>query len=90
MCFKMYVKIFKIILFKKPRQDRGKGKKKETQNNCVHAQLGQVLDNKIQKDQKNSTITSEDLGAKSWVLEEKAGYCACPLHSTLPRGGQTT
>ena len=41
-------------------------------------QLGQIMD-KIQKDQQNPTAISEELGAK-------AGYCACPLHTTLPKG----
>ena len=30
-----------------------------TKNNCMHAQLGQIIDRKIQKDQKNPTTTSE-------------------------------
>ena len=33
---------------------------------------------KVQKDQRNPTPTSEEPGAK-------VGYCACPLH-TLPKG----
>ena len=50
-------------------------------NNCVHAQLGQIMNKKIQKDQKNTQMaTSEDLGEKM-VSGAKAGYCECPLHS---------
>ena len=48
-------------------------------------QLGQILDNKIQEDQKNPTATSEELGAKAGV-GRKAGYCTCLLHKTPPKG----
>ena len=55
-----------------------------TKNNCTHAQLGQIMDKKIQKDKnKKPTATSEEPGAK-------AGYCACPLHTVPRKGGQTT
>ena len=51
-----------------------------TKNNCTHAQLGQIMDKKIQKDKnKKPTATSEEPGAK-------AGYCACPLHTPPPKG----
>lgn len=39
-------------------------------NNRVHGQLGQILDNRIQKKQ-NPNATCED-------LEAKAGYVPCP------------
>ena len=40
-----------------------------TKNNCVHGRLGQIMDNKIQKDPKNPTAASEEAGAKPgcWV-----------------------
>ena len=59
-------------------------------NNCMHAQLGQIMNKKIQKRPKKPQMaTSEDLGEKK-VSGAKAGYCECPLHSTPQRGGQTT
>ena len=51
----------------------------KTKNNCLHAELGQILDGKIQKDQKNPSC-------HFWRAGRKAGYCACPLHSTPPKG----
>ena len=45
----------------------------------MHAQLGQIMDNKTQKDQKNPTATSEEPGAK-------AGYCTCPLLTAQLKG----
>ena len=56
-----------------------------TENNCVHMQLGQIKDNKIQKDQKPSCHFWR-AGSKNRVLGAKAGNCACPLHTTLPNG----
>ena len=47
-----------------------------TKHNCVHAQLGQMLDKRY-KETKNSTATLEEQGAK-------AGYYACSLHSIPP------
>ena len=59
-------------------------------NNCMHAQLGQIMNKKIQKRPKKPQMaTSEDLGEKK-VSGAKAGYCECPLHLTPQRGGQTT
>ena len=40
----------------------------------MHAQLGQIMDNKTQKDQKKPTATSGEPGAKT-------GNCTCPLHT---------
>ena len=42
-----------------------------TKNNHKHAQLGQIMDNKIQKDQKNPTVISKELGAKTGYQEQK-------------------
>ena len=46
--------------------------------NCVHAQLGQIMNSKTQKT-KHPAATSEELGAK-------AGCCPCPLHTPPPKG----
>ena len=53
-----------------------------TESNCMHAQLGQMMNNKLQKGQ-NPTATSE-------VLESKQGpaHDLCTQHQH--RGGQTT
>ena len=50
----------------------------------MHAQMGQILGNEIQKAKKknkqtNPTTTSEELGTE-------AEYCECPLLSTPPKG----
>ena len=45
----------------------------------MHAQFGQTIDNKIQKDQKIPTATSEGPRARG-------GYCAYPLHTAPPKG----
>ena len=60
-----------------------------TKNNCVRAQLEQILDQKIQKDKKkkktttnNPTATSEQPGAKTGCWEQKQGtaHASCPQH----------
>ena len=56
-----------------------KGLKKKKKKDCMHAQLGQIMDNKTQKDQRNPTATSKELGAK-------AGYCTCPLLTAQLKG----
>ena len=59
-----------------------------TKNRCVHAQLGQIMDNKIQKDQKPNCHFWRARG-KNRVSGAKAGYfftTPCPLHTT-PKGG---
>ena len=61
-----------------------------TKNNCVHFQLGQILDPKDTKDKKNPTAISEEPGAKTGCWEQKPGAAHAPLHSTPQRGGQTT
>lgn len=48
----------------------------------VHVQLGQIMDNKIQK-KPNPTAASEELGAKP-------EYSACHHHSITPKTGQTS
>lgn len=48
----------------------------------MQGQLGQIINNKIQKSQ-NPTAISEVLGAK-------AGYCTQFLRTAPPGGGQTT
>ena len=55
-------------------------KLQRTKNNCIHVQLEWILD-KIQKSPRpqNPATTYEEPGAK-------IGYCACPLHSTPPKG----
>ena len=60
-------------------------------NKHMHAQLGQVMDNKIQKDQKLPTATSEELGAKQGIAlapstqeHQSAGQTAKPPHQTSP------
>ena len=51
-------------------------------NKHVHAQLGQVMDNKTQKDQKLPTATSEELGAKQRIA-------LAPSTQEHRSGGQT-
>ena len=48
------------------------------ENNCMHGQLGQITDKKIQKT-KNPVVTSEKLGAKANTTD-------APLHTTSPKG----
>ena len=48
-------------------------------NNCMHVQLGQIVDERYKETKKTPTATFEGPGAKP-------GYCACPLHTTLPKG----
>ena len=48
---------------------------------------GQIMDNKIQNNQKNpSNCHFWGAGSKNRVPGAKAGYCTCPLHSTPPKG----
>ena len=44
----------------------------------MHVQLGQIMDNKIQKDQKNPTATSEELGAKTGCQGQNQGTAHAP------------
>ena len=43
-----------------------------TKNNCAHVQLGQILDQKIQKRQKEPTAISEELGPKPKVWQKQS------------------
>ena len=56
-------------------------KLQETENNCVHEQLREIMD-KIQKDFKKPTATSEEPRAK-------AGTTQAPCTGHHQRGGQT-
>ena len=47
----------------------------------MHVQLKQIMDNKIQRDQKNPAATSEEQGAK-------AGHCMPPEHTTTKAVGK--
>ena len=53
-------------------------------------QLGQILDNEIQKDQKNPTATSEEPEANNRVLGEKQGTAHAPCTQHHQRGEQST
>ena len=44
----------------------------------VYVQLGQILDNNIQKDPKSPTVTSEEPGAKTGCREQKQGTAHAP------------
>ena len=49
----------------------------------MHVQLGQTMDNKIQKDPKPPNATSEDLGGKEGGREQRQVLCMSPaLNST--------
>ena len=56
----------------------------------MHVQLGQIMGNKIQKDQKNPTAASEELEAKTGCQEQKQGTAHAPCTQHHQRGGQTT
>jgi len=43
-----------------------------TKNNCAHVQLGQILDQKIQKRQKEPSAISEELGPKPKVWQKQS------------------
>ena len=48
-------------------------------------QLGQIMDKKIQKDQKPKCHFWR-AGSKNRGSGEKAGHCTCPLHTAAPKG----
>ena len=52
-----------------------------TKNNCMHMQLGQILDKRY-KDQKNPTATFEEPRAKAGGREQKQVLCMPPTHNT--------
>ena len=56
----------------------------------MHAQLGQIMDNKRQKDQKNPTATSEEPGEKARCWDQKLGALHVPWTQYHQRGGKTT
>ena len=60
-----------------------------TKNNCVHAQLGQILDKRY-TETKNPTAAFEEPGAKAGGRERKQGteHARCTQHHL--RGGQNT
>ena len=49
-----------------------------TKTNCVHAQLGQILDPKDSKRPKTPTATFEEPGAKTGCWEQKQGTAYAP------------
>ena len=57
-----------------------------TKNECVHEQLGQILDPKDTKRSKNPTATFKETGTKNRVPEAKEEYYACPLHTPQFKG----
>ena len=50
-------------------------------NNCVHAQLGQIMNKKIQKDQKTHKWPLLKIWEKNWCQKQKQGTVNAPLHS---------
>ena len=66
-----------LLLSKHLLEQQHTKKLQGTKNNCMHVQLGQITNDKIQKGHK-PTATSEVPGAK-------AGYCARSLHTARPR-----
>ena len=56
-----------------------------TENTCMPVPVGQIMDNRIQKDQKRNCHFWRT-GSKSRVLGAKVGYYACPLHTIPPKG----
>ena len=57
----------------------------------MHVKLGQIMDKKIQKDQKkNPTATSEESGAKTGCQEQKQGTVHAPCTQHHQKGGQNT
>ena len=55
----------------------------------MNVQLGQLMDNKIQEDQKNPNATYEEIGAKTGCWEQKQGTAHSPCTQHHQRGGQT-
>ena len=50
-----------------------------TKNNCVHVQLGQILDKRYKRPKKAQLPLLKS-------QQQKAGHCTCPLHSAPPKG----
>ena len=57
--------------YKEPKKENKQKQKTKQNENCVHAQLGQIMDNRIQKDQNNPNATSEESVAKTDCQEQK-------------------
>ena len=57
-----------------------------TKSNCVHVQLGQILNKRYKKTPKKPNCHFWRARSKNRELVAKAGYCACPLHTTPPKG----
>ena len=60
-------------------------------NNCVHAQLGQILDKRSKETEKPNchfwrAWSKTGCQEQNWVSGTKAEYWACPLHTSLPEG----
>ena len=55
----------------------------------MHVQLGQIMGNKIQKDQKNPTAASEELEAKTGCQEQKQGTAQAPCTQHRKGVGRT-
>ena len=55
---------------------------KKLKVNCMHAQLGQIMDKKMQKTKKTPTATLEEPGAKTGCWEQKQGteHAPCTQH----------
>ena len=54
----------------------------------MHMQLGQIMDNKIEKDQKSPTSTSEELGAKTGSRSKSRVLCMPPALNTTKEVGK--
>ena len=52
----------------------------------MHAQLGQILDQKIQKDKKPNCRFWRAGSKNNWVSGAKAGYCSCPPALNTTKG----
>ena len=57
-----------------------------TKHNCGHAQLGQILDQKIKERQKTQLPFLKSWERKNWVSGVKAGYRACPPALNTTKG----
>ena len=61
-----------------------------TENNHVQEALGQITDNKVQKERRNPAVTSEEPGAKQGVGSKSRVLCVNPTHSTTKGVGGPT
>ena len=80
------LQVLQCLLLNKPLLQQQNTKKPHgTKNNCMPVQLGQILD-KRHKKTKTPYFHFWRTRSKTWVLEAKARYCACPLHTASPKG----